>query len=298
MAKAWVEAFQGMGYGCTADPFSGVSTGGYSNLASVDYEKKQRSYAATGYGLPAMGRQNVKILTEATVQKILFSTSDNGAMAVGVEAKIDGQTVTVKARREVILTAGAVNTPKLLELSGIGDKERLEQLSIPVIVENSNVGENLQDHLMTGISFEVKSGIATGDPLLRQEPETIQTAFQLYSEQKTGPMTIGGIQSSAYMPLTDHSGQPEARQAYLDSFPPVANERDQVIRDIYTQEHEPTCQMFMFLAQANLHESGKSFVGQNLLPGNFLSLGITQNPTFLARSCPYRVSRSNGATNH
>ncbi|KAI3056383.1 CAZyme family AA3 [Aspergillus niger] len=280
MAKAWVEAFQGMGYGCTADPFSGVSTGGYSNLASVDYEKKQRSYAATGYGLPAMGRQNVKILTEATVQKILFSTSDNGAMAVGVEAKIDGQTVTVKARREVILTAGAVNTPKLLELSGIGDKERLEQLSIPVIVENSNVGENLQDHLMTGISFEVKSGIATGDPLLRQEPETIQTAFQLYSEQKTGPMTIGGIQSSAYMPLTDHSGQPEARQAYLDSFPPVANERDQVIRDIYTQEHEPTCQMFMFLAQANLHESGKSFVGQNLLPGNFLSLGITQNLPF------------------
>ncbi|PYH28646.1 GMC family oxidoreductase [Aspergillus neoniger CBS 115656] len=280
LAKAWVDSFQGMGYGCTADPFSGVSTGGYSNLASVDFEKKQRSYAATGYGLPAMERRNVRIITEATVQRILFSTKESGATATGAEARIDGQIVTIKARKEVILTAGALNTPKLLELSGIGNRQILDQYSIPVIVENRNVGENLQDHLMTGISFEVKPGIATGDPLLRQEPEAIKTAFQLYSEQKAGPMTIGGVQSSAYMPLTGYSGQPEARVAYFDSFPPDLNERDQVIRDIYAQEHEPTCQIFMFLAQANLHESGKSFVGQKLLPGNFLSLGLIQTLPF------------------
>ncbi|KAB8215098.1 hypothetical protein BDV33DRAFT_227863 [Aspergillus novoparasiticus] len=280
LSKAWVDTFQEMGYGVTADPFSGVSTGGYSNLAAVDVETKTRSYAATGYGLPAMQRPSVHIITDAVAHRIILSQRDLGVTATGVEANIQGQTTIIKAKKEVILTAGALNTPKLLELSGIGNRAILDQFNIPVVIDNPNVGENLQDHLMSGISFEVKPGVMTGDPLLRQEPDAIQTALKLYAEHKAGPMTVGGVQSCAYMPMIDYHGQQEAKRAYLDTFLSGPDDRDKVIRDIYAELDTPTCSMFMFLAQANLHQAGKSFVGQELLPGNFLSLGLSQSLPF------------------
>ncbi|KAK6811802.1 hypothetical protein RU639_012422 [Aspergillus parasiticus] len=129
---------------------------------------------------------------------------------------------------------------------------------------------------MSGISFEVKEGVITGDPLMRQEQEAVQNAMQVYTEHKEGPMTIGCIQSSAFMPIIEYHGpnQQEAEQAYLNKFIPQPEGRDQVVRGIYADDNEPTCSMFMFLAQANLHQNGKSFVGQELLPGNFLSLAL------------------------
>ncbi|KAB8264735.1 hypothetical protein BDV32DRAFT_117440 [Aspergillus pseudonomiae] len=280
LSKAWVDTFQEIGYGVTADPFSGVPIGGYSNLAAIDAETKTRSYAATGYGLPAMQRPSVRIVTGAIARRIILSQGESRATATGVEANVQGQTVVIKAKQEVILTAGALNTPKLLELSGIGSKAILDQFSIPVVIDNANVGENLQDHLMSGISFEVKPGVMTGDPLLRQEPEAIQTAMQLYAEHKAGPMTIGGVQSCAYMPMIGYHGQQEAKRAHLDSFLGRPDDREKVIRDIYAERDTPTCSTFMFLAQANLHQTGKSFVGQELLPGNFLSLGLSQSLPF------------------
>ncbi|OGM45396.1 glucose dehydrogenase, partial [Aspergillus bombycis] len=280
LSKAWVDTFHEMGYGVTADPFSGVSIGGYSNLAAVDAETKTRSYAATGYGLPAMQRPSVRIITNAVARRIILSQEDSRATATGVEANVEGQTIVIKAKKEVILTAGALNTPKLLELSGIGNRAILGQFSIPVVIENPNVGENLQDHLMSGISFEVKPGVMTGDPLLRQEPGAIQTAMQLYAEHKEGPMTVGGVQSCGYMPIIDYHGQQEAKRAHLDSFLGHPDDRDRVIRDIYAERDAPICSMFMFLAQANLHQTGKSFVGQELMPGNFLSLGLSQSLPF------------------
>ncbi|QMW36565.1 hypothetical protein G4B84_012094 [Aspergillus flavus NRRL3357] len=142
LSKAWVDTFKGIGYSLTADPFSGNSIAGYSNLATVDYKTKTRSYAATG---------------------------DAGVTATGVKAILQGELSTIKAKKEVILTAGALNTPKLLELSGIGNKAILDQFNIPVVVENPNVDENIQDYLMSRISSEVKrgGGVITGDPLLR-----------------------------------------------------------------------------------------------------------------------------------
>ena len=112
----------------------------------------------------------------------------------------------VKASKEVILAAGAFQTPKLLELSGIGDRRLLEAHSIQVCIDNANFGENLQDHLMTGISFEVMDGIFTGDGLMRQEPEITETAMQMYTTAKAGPLYAGGIGSYAIMPLLNSLG--------------------------------------------------------------------------------------------
>ncbi|RAH44910.1 GMC family oxidoreductase [Aspergillus brunneoviolaceus CBS 621.78] len=257
LSKAWVDTFRAMGYGVTGDPFSGVSTGGYSNLAAVDAETKTRSYAATGYGVPASQRPSVRILTNAVARRIRLESEESGVTATGVDADIEGQATVVKAKKEVILTAGALNTPRLLELSGIGDQAILDKFSIPVVIDNPNVGESLQDHLMSGISFEVKPGVVTGDPLLRQEPDAIQTALQLYAEHKAGPMTVGGVQSCAYMPIIESHGHQEAKRAHLEAFPGDPDARHEVIRDIYG-----------------------SFVGQELLPGNYLSLGVSQSLPF------------------
>ncbi|OOQ82347.1 glucose dehydrogenase [Penicillium brasilianum] len=286
LSKAWVETFESIGYGVTSDPFSGDSTGGYSTMASVDAETKTRSYAALGYGLPAMQRPGVRILTEALAHKILFKPATGGtrdATATGVEAMIQGELHQIIAKREVIVSAGALNTPKLLELSGIGNASILRQFNIPVVVDNLNVGENLQDHLMTGISFEVAEGIHTGDPLLRQEPTALQAAMQLYTEHQAGPMASGGVQSGAYMPVRDldgPQGSPGSMATYMDQFLSQPDIRQQAIHDIFVQPKAPTCSNVMFLAQANLHESGKSFVGQDLLAGNFLSLGLIQSMPF------------------
>ncbi|PGH33719.1 hypothetical protein GX50_03458 [[Emmonsia] crescens] len=285
LARAWTEMFKSIGYNTTADPYSGVSIGGFSSLAAVDPQTKTRSYAASTYGHTAMQRPGVHVVTDAFVKKVLLEGARPNIRATGVEVDVKGQLITVKANKEVIITAGALNTPKLLELSGIGNKEILEKYNIPVVIDNPNVGENLQDHLMSGISFEVVDSVITGDPLLRQEPEAIQSAMQMYSEHKAGPMTIGGVQSSALMPILEFTG-PDGQKAQkalfdrlLSTEPSTAFQT--VVRGIFETQNEPTCDMFMFLAQANLHETNTScFVGTQLLPGNYLSLGIMQSIPF------------------
>lgn len=278
LAKAWIDTYKGLGHDVTGDPFSGRSVGGYSNMAAVDYDTKTRSYAATQYGIPAKQRPGVSIFTEALVEKVTFENTT----ATGVNVVINEETFSIKAKKEVIISSGAFNTPKLLELSGIGDKKILEQHNIPVVVDNPNVGENLQDHLMSGVSFEAVEGTMTGDALVRQEPEAIQEATKLYTEHKAGPFTIGGVQSSAFMPCLDENGTRNEKyiKDLMDRFPANTNDRDQAIREIFEQPDSPTCSHFMFLCQANLHETGKSFVGQELLPGSFVSLGIIQGIPF------------------
>lgn len=278
LCKAWIDAFRGMNKFTTGDPFSGNSIGGYSNTATVDPETKTRSYAGTAYGVPAGQRPNVRILTEAKTEKILFTDTGAGIVkATGVQVLVDGKLETFTPKKEVILAAGVFNTPKLLELSGIGGKKLLEKYGIPVVVDLPAVGENLQDHLMTGISYEVVDGVITGDPLMRQEPEALAQAQKLYTEHKAGPFTIGGMQSHAFMPTPDATG-------LFDMLPgpqrPEDSEFYEIVRSILENPDGSSAGWFMFLAQANLHEGGKSFVGTQLLPENFASLGCAQSHPF------------------
>ncbi|KAI0538691.1 hypothetical protein GGR58DRAFT_525774 [Xylaria digitata] len=278
LCKAWIESFEGLNIVTSADPFSGNSIGGYSNNATVDPDTKVRSYAGSAYGGPALQRPNVRIITDAQVQRIQLTEAASGAIeATGVQALVDGKVETFASKREVILAAGVYNTPKLLELSGIGDRKLLESHKIPVHVDLPGVGENLQDHLMTGLSYEVVDGVITGDPLMRQEPDALALAQKLYVENKAGPFTIGGIQSHAFMPTPDAS-------VLLDGLPrpqsPVDSEYYDTIRSIIEAPGGSSGAWLMFLAQTNLHEGGKSFVGTQLLPENFISLGCVQSHPF------------------
>jgi len=113
----------------------------------------RRQSAAVGYLRPARGRANLKIVTDALVLSVDLS----GNRAEGVTYTIGGVTYSARAEREVIVSAGAIASPQLLELSGIGNPEILQRHGIRPRVALKGVGENLIDHLQTRLSFEAKN---------------------------------------------------------------------------------------------------------------------------------------------
>jgi choline dehydrogenase-like flavoprotein len=141
--QAWGPAFNTLGLYPKQDPRKGETLGGYSLPKFMD-SKARRSFAAPAYYAPTADRPNLVLLTSALVQKIEFENS----VATGVRYSVAGQDKFVRARGEVILSAGSVQSPQILELSGVGSKDRLEALGIDVVVDNPNVGENLQVSLV------------------------------------------------------------------------------------------------------------------------------------------------------
>lgn len=143
------------------DAWSGDHMGFYSSLAAVDRtsDKGKRSYAATGYLRPNLGRPNLKVLTEAMASRVLLE----GTTATGVEFIHNNKKLQVKASREVILSGGTINSPQLLELSGIGDPEVLKAAGVECLVVNERVGKSTEMH-------ERKAWTRIGTPPIGLDP--------------------------------------------------------------------------------------------------------------------------------
>lgn len=116
-------------------------------------KRGKRVSAAKALLEPARQRHNLKIITNAQVSRVSFE----GNKATGVELLQPGPAIYYRAQREVILCAGALESPQILQRSGVGPAELLRELGIPVRVDNPNVGANLHEHLLLGVSFAVKS---------------------------------------------------------------------------------------------------------------------------------------------
>ncbi|CAD0099809.1 unnamed protein product [Aureobasidium mustum] len=168
------------------DPWSGDHIGFYNTLGLVARSgphKGKRSYAARGYFEANASRPNLKVLCEAQVNKIVLEDG----IAKGVEFVWDGMHETVYAKKEVILCGGTINSPQILELSGIGDPAILEQAGVECKVELPGVGRNLQDHAVVAIGLELKPGNITSDIL--GDPATMEAAVKAYTEHQCGPLT-------------------------------------------------------------------------------------------------------------
>jgi len=139
---AWLEAGKQAGYVATSD-INGYQQEGFGRLDMTVGQDGHRCSAANAYLRPAMRRSNLAVRTHALTTRILFE----GGRAVGVEYRRGGAAHTVQARREVIVSTGSINTPKLLKLSGIGPAAELREHGIAVVRDVPGVGENLQDHL-------------------------------------------------------------------------------------------------------------------------------------------------------
>jgi choline dehydrogenase-like flavoprotein len=158
----------------------------------VNQQRGRRWSTATAFLKPALGRPNLTLWTKASARRLLLE----GRRVTGIEVEHEGQVKTVRAGREIILSAGAVNSPHLLQLSGIADPALLAEHGIPVTHALPGVGENLQDHLQLRMIFKV-TGLET---LNRTANSLVGKAMMglKYGLARRGPMTMAPSQMGGF----------------------------------------------------------------------------------------------------
>lgn len=182
IAAAVLQAAQQAGHALNPD-YNGSSQEGFAYY-QVSQRRGERWSVYDGYLKPAMQRPNLTVQTEARVVKLVME----GSRCRGVQYQRAGQTISVRAGVEVILSAGAVQSPQLLELSGIGQPARLQPLGIAVQVASAGVGENYIDHFATRMNWRVK-GLATLNETTRGL--SLARAVLKYVFRRRGYLTLG-----------------------------------------------------------------------------------------------------------
>lgn len=221
------------------DPWSGDHIGFYSSMSAINRsdDKGNRSYSATGYLKPNLGRPNLKVLTEAHATKILGI--DTGA-ATGVEFIHKDKIYTVQATKEVILSTGAIHTPQILELSGIGDPDILSAAGVPCLIENKGVGANFQDHVLTGLVYDLKPGIPSFNDV--HDPAVLQAWMERYAKTQGGPassppVTMGFLSYASLVPPEELEATVQQIKETSQATTPFAKAQEKVILD---QLRDPT----------------------------------------------------------
>lgn len=145
--KLWHSTLNALGIKSNSSHLAGSNVGVWTNVNTVDPRTAARSYS-TSYYISQQPR-NLHILTGATVHEVVLSKDGDGGdyVATGVRFSYDDKEHVVSVVREVVLSAGTVQSPQILEMSGIGNPEILKKANVPVKVDSPMVGENLQDHI-------------------------------------------------------------------------------------------------------------------------------------------------------
>jgi choline dehydrogenase len=165
----WLEAGRQAGYAAT-DDINGYQQEGFGRLDMTVGQDGHRSSAANAYLRPAMRRPNLAVKTGALATRILFDER----RAIGVEYRQGEALLSVRARRELIVASGPINSPKLLKLSGVGPGAELAAHRIDVVADRPGVGENLQDHIE--FYFQVAS----------TQPVTLYSSMGLFARALIG----------------------------------------------------------------------------------------------------------------
>lgn len=187
MSTALVEAALQAGFDFN-DDFNGATQDGFGYF-QVTQRDGRRCSTAAAYLHPAMAsRSNLTVETNLQVHRVLI---ENGR-AVGVTGERLDEEITIRAEREIILSAGAYNSPKLLMLSGIGPAERMGRLGIPVIVDQPQVGQNLQDHPFVPLIFSHSQPVSL---LIAEDPKYARQ----WEAEGTGPLASNGPECGGYV---------------------------------------------------------------------------------------------------
>ncbi len=175
LCEAFIDAAAALGYPRT-DDFNGPNHEGFGYL-QLTARNGLRASTSVAFLRPARKRNNLRVVTDAHATRIMF----DGTRAVGVEYVKNGKTVTAQARGEVILSGGAINSPQLLQLSGVGPAQHLRDLGIDVIADRPGVGDNLQDHFNVRLVYRCRAPVTLNDALnnpLRGALELARYAFR------------------------------------------------------------------------------------------------------------------------
>ncbi|HEV2228276.1 MAG TPA: GMC family oxidoreductase N-terminal domain-containing protein [Steroidobacteraceae bacterium] len=191
LCHSFLKACDSLGIARTPD-FNGAQSEG-SGLWEVTIRDGVRESTSSAYLRPARHRANLEIRLRAQATRVLFE----GRRAAGVELVESGSRHVVKARREVILAGGAINSPQLLELSGVGDHRVLLRFAIPVIVDSPAVGRGLQDHL--AVNYYYRSRVPTLNNELAPFLGKVRAALRYALAGRSGPLAMSVNQAGAFL---------------------------------------------------------------------------------------------------
>jgi choline dehydrogenase len=183
-------------------------------IAYITYNigRGRRQSAAVAYLTPAVRkRRNLNIVTGATAHRILFE----GNRATGVAVARDGQMQEYRAAREVLVSTGALNTPKLLQLSGIGPAAHLRSLGIEVRIDSPEVGRNMREHLLTWLQYWLKDGRHSANTAFAGWPLMVNTLR--YTLLRNGVLATGSSDLAAFVRTRPDLARPDA-QVMVDPY--------------------------------------------------------------------------------
>ncbi len=169
----------------------------------------RRASAAVAYLRPAKGRANLLVETSALAQRILF----NGRRADAVEYRQSGALRTARARKEVLVSGGAFNSPQLLQLSGVGPADLLQKHGIDVVLDAPGVGHDLQDHMQVRVVTRCAQSITLND-VVNNPVRKILTGLR-YAAFRTGPLTIAAGTSGAFFKTSPRLATPDVQIHFL-----------------------------------------------------------------------------------
>ncbi len=205
--RAFVESCVTAGFPRQSDVNDGMIEG--AGPIQVNVSRGRRQSTAQRYLKPARGRPNLKILTDATVLRVTLTDQS----ATGCIARIAGEVRPITAR-ETILCAGAIATPQLLMLSGIGEGAMLQALGIPVLLDRSAVGQNLQDHLISRAVFRTRPA-ATLNEIMASPWRKGGMALD-YALRRRGPMAVGAGEAGLFARVTPGAEEAEVQLLFIN----------------------------------------------------------------------------------
>lgn len=182
--STWTKkALQAVGVGSSPGLDSGVLDGANYALTTITPDEQHRDSSQTSFLDYAMRTTDIKVYTHTMARKILFSN----ATATGVLVTTANKDYTLTAKKEVILSAGAFQSPQLLMVSGVGPKDTLDQYEIPVVKDLPGVGQSMMDQVYFGVAHRVTVPTASQ---MQYDPEYAAAAVESYRVNGTGPLTV------------------------------------------------------------------------------------------------------------
>jgi choline dehydrogenase len=195
--------------GIPANPdFNGATQEG-AGFFQTTSRNGRRASSAVAYLRPAKARRNLQVETSALAQRILFE----GRRAVGVEYRQGDAMRTARARKEVLVSSGAYNSPQLLQLSGVGPAELLRQFGIDVVLDAPGVGNDLQDHLQVRLVMRCSQAITLND-IVNNPVRKMLTGLR-YLAFRTGPLTISAGTSGAFFKTSPRLASPDIQIHFI-----------------------------------------------------------------------------------